>query len=319
MLAFVFPGQGSQKLAMLQDFYQDPILIQTFEEASEAIGLNLLTLTQEDELRLNQTEFTQPAILAASMALYRLWMKATEQQPQFLAGHSLGEYTALVVAGVFSFSDAVRLVNLRGQLMQKAVAAGEGAMAAIIGLDDRGVIEACTAAAQGQVVEAVNFNAPGQVVVAGEASAVNRAIDTAKALGAKRAILLPVSVPSHCLLMKKAAEELASYFDEVQFSPPLLKVIQNADALIHETVVEIKQALVEQLYHPVLWVKSVQNLAKLGAHTFVECGPSKVLTGLNKRILETGQFLNLDDRASFDAAKLALAANTHPVTHSKGA
>lgn len=302
MLAFIFPGQGSQKLNMIQDFYQESIVQHTFEEASDALNFNVLQLITEDEAALNQTAFTQPAILAASIALYRLWELRSERRPQYLAGHSLGEYTALVAAGALSFQDAVKLVQLRGQLMQKAVAAGQGAMAAILGLDDQGVINACVEAAHGEVVSAVNFNAPGQVVIAGETQAVTRAIETAKALGAKRALPLPVSVPSHCLLMKPAALELAKHFETVVFHLPHIPIVQNIDGEIHEGVAGIKEALVKQLYNPVQWVKCVQKLAALGVSRLVECGPGKVLTGLNKRILSEGQFLSLEDQSSFEEA-----------------
>lgn len=303
MLAFIFPGQGSQKLNMIQDFYKESIVQHTFEEASDALNFNVMQLIAEDEAALNQTAFTQPAILAASIALYRLWELNSKRRPQYLAGHSLGEYTALVAAGVLSFQDAVKLVQLRGQLMQKAVAPGQGAMAAILGLDDQGVINACAEAAHGEVVSAVNFNSPGQVVIAGEAQAVTRAIETAKALGAKRALSLPVSVPSHCLLMKSAALELARHLETVSFHAPAVPIVQNVDGEIHDSIAAIKDALVKQLYSPVQWVKCVQKLAQLGVSSFVECGPGKVLSGLNKRILPEGQFLSLEDQSSFEEAR----------------
>lgn len=303
MLAFIFPGQGSQKLNMIQDFYKESIVQHTFEEASDALNFNVMQLITEDEAALNQTAFTQPAILAASIALYRLWELNSKRRPQYLAGHSLGEYTALVAAGVLSFQDAVKLVQLRGQLMQKAVAPGQGAMAAILGLDDQGVINACAEAAHGEVVSAVNFNSPGQVVIAGEAQAVTRAIETAKALGAKRALSLPVSVPSHCLLMKSAALELARHLETVSFHAPAVPIVQNVDGEIHDSIAAIKDALVKQLYSPVQWVKCVQKLAQLGVSSFVECGPGKVLSGLNKRILPEGQFLSLEDQSSFEEAR----------------
>ncbi len=299
MIAFVFPGQGSQKLNMLSDFYQESIIQNTFAEASEALGFDLLQLIQQDEAKLNQTQFTQPAILAASIALYRLWFAKTQAVPDYLAGHSLGEYSALVVAEVLKFADAVKLVHLRGQLMQEAVPEGKGAMAVILGLDDRGVIEACAEAAQGSIVSAANFNAPGQVVIAGETLAVNRAMETAKVMGAKRALPLAVSVPSHCLLMCSAAEKLAQHFETVSVSAPKINVIHNVDATSHADPVGIKDALVKQLDQPVLWVKSMQALETLGVNTFVECGPGKVLTGLNKRIIAEGQFFNLEDQTGF--------------------
>ncbi len=299
MIAFVFPGQGSQKINMLQDFYQEAIVQEVFYEASEALGFSLLHVIQEDEAKLNQTAFTQPAILASSIALYRLWLAETGIHPDYLAGHSLGEYSALVVAGVLSFRDAIKLVHLRGQLMQEAVPAGQGAMAVILGLDDRGVMDACAAAAQGGIVSAANFNAPGQVVIAGETLAVNRAMETAKVMGAKRALPLAVSVPSHCPLMRSAAEKLALHFEGITLAAPAIKIIHNVDAALHTDSAGIKEALVQQLDQPVLWVKSMQVLENLGVKVFVECGPGKVLTGLNKRIIADGQFCNLEDRAGF--------------------
>ncbi len=299
MIAFVFPGQGSQKLQMLQEFYAENSVKETFTEASDALGWDVLQLICQDEVRLNQTEFTQPAILAASVALYRLWIQETGFIPHYLAGHSLGEYTALVVAETLRFSDALKLVHLRGQLMQKAVPAGQGAMAAILGLDDQGVIEACREAAQGEIVAAANFNAPGQVVIAGEVLAVARAMETAKSMGAKRALALPVSVPSHCLLMQEAAENLAQYLESIPVSAPKIPVVHNVDAGLHAEPTDIKKALVQQLDQPVLWVKCVQTLEALGVNTFVECGPGKVLTGLNKRISAEGVCFSLEDRAGF--------------------
>ena len=309
-LAFLFPGQGSQKLNMLSDFAETEIFIETFLTAKKVLGFDLQEIIHSEPLRLNQTEYTQPAILAASIALWRLFCAHSEMRPAFLAGHSLGEYTALVVAEVLSFEDSLKLVYLRGQLMQQAVKEGAGAMAAILGLDDQGVVESCREAAQDEVVSAVNFNAPGQVVIAGHASAVIRAIETAKALGAKKAMLLPVSVPSHCLLMKPAAEELAKALSAVKFSAPLIPVVQNVDAGFHTDLDGIKAALIEQLYHPVQWVKSVQKLADQGANILVECGPGRVLTGLNKRIIELAQFYYLEDQQGFDTTVNALKAGS---------
>jgi len=305
-LAFVFPGQGSQKLNMLSDFADTVSFQETFATAKETLGFDLAEIIRLDSTRLDQTEYTQPAILAGSIALWRLFAAKSKHQPLYLAGHSLGEYTALVAAEVLSFADSLRLVYLRGRLMQEAVKAGEGAMAAILGLDDQGVIESCVEAAQDEVVSAVNFNAPGQVVIAGHANAVTRAIETAKALGAKKAMLLPVSVPSHCLLMKPAALELAKALEVVEFNPPKIPVVQNVDAEFHNDVAGIKMALIDQLYHPVQWVKSVQKLADQGVGAFIECGPGRVLTGLNKRIIERGQFFYLEDQAGFDATLAGL-------------
>lgn len=299
-LAFVFPGQGSQKLNMLSDFAATEIFKTTYAQAKATLGFDLEAIINSDETRLNQTEYTQPTMLAGSIALWRLFCEKTSVRPVALAGHSLGEYSALVVAEALSFEDALKLVHLRGQLMQQAVKSGEGAMAAILGLDDQGVIEACREAAQDEIVSAVNFNAPGQVVIAGNAGAVTRATETAKALGAKRAIVLPVSVPSHCLLMKSAADKLAEALAQVKLTAPKIEVIQNVEANSHQEPEAIKKALVEQLYSPVQWVKSVQKLAQKGVTTLVECGPGKVLTGLNKRIIETGEFYNLEDQKGFD-------------------
>lgn len=299
-LAFVFPGQGSQKLNMLNEFMNEDTVKHTFNQAKSALGFDLLEIVQKDETRLNQTEYTQPAILTASFALWQLFCTKSQVRPEYLAGHSLGEYTALVVAEVLSFEDALKVVHLRGQLMQQAVKKGEGAMAAILGLDDQGVVEACKEAAHDEVVSAVNFNAPGQVVIAGNVHAVTRAIDTAKTLGAKRAMLLPVSVPSHCLLMKPAADKLAEALKQVTFNPPKIQVVQNIDADFHNDIASIKAALIAQLYNPVQWVKSIKKLANLGVNIFVECGPGKVLTGLNKRIIESAQFDNLEDLAGFN-------------------
>ncbi len=299
--AFVFPGQGSQKLNMLSDFAGDGTFKKTFDIANSALGFNLAEIITSDEARLNQTEYTQPAILAASIALWQVFCEKSPIRPEFLAGHSLGEYTALVVADVLSFEDALKLVHLRGQLMQKAVKQGEGAMAAVLGLDDQGVIEACREAAHNEIVSAVNFNAPGQVVIAGNTNAVTRAVDTAKALGAKRAMLLPVSVPSHCILMKPAADELAEAFNAISFNAPKIPVVQNVDADFHNDVETIKAALISQLYNPVQWVGSIRKLATKGVGAYVECGPGKVLTGLNKRIVEGVEFFSLEDQAGFDA------------------
>jgi [acyl-carrier-protein] S-malonyltransferase len=307
-LAFAFPGQGSQKLKMLSDVQEVPIVAATFAEANQVLGFDLTEIINADEARLNQTEYTQPAILAASIALWRLFCEKTSVRPEFLAGHSLGEYTALVVAEVLNFTDALKLVHLRGQLMQAAVKKGEGAMAAILGLDDQGVIEACKEAAHNEVVSAVNFNAPGQVVIAGNVHAVTRAIDTAKTLGAKRAMLLPVSVPSHCMLMKPAADQLAQALNDVNFNVPKINIVQNVDADFHKDVAAIKTALIQQLYNPIQWVKSIKKLAANGVNIYVECGPGKVLTGLNKRIVEAAEFYSLEDQTGFAEAIAKLGA-----------
>lgn len=285
-LALVFPGQGSQSVGMLADLADAfPIVGETFAEASAVLDYDLWQLVQNGPVEsLNQTDKTQPAMLAAGVSVWRVWQAAGGAVPEYVAGHSLGEYSALVCAGALQFSDAVKLVETRGQLMQAAVAEGDGAMAAILGLADDDVIAVCEDAAQGDVVQAVNFNSPGQVVIAGAKNAVKRATQIAKDKGAKRALILPVSVPSHCALMKPAAEQLATILNAIDISTPQIPVTHNVDVLTHNDVNAIKQALVEQLYKPVRWVESVQSLSDQGVSTVIECGPGKVLAGLNKRI-----------------------------------
>ncbi len=284
--AFIFPGQGSQSVGMLAAAAEQwPIIEKTFSEASQVLGYDLWHLCQHGpEEELNQTTVTQPALLTASVALWRQWFMAGGRQPDMLAGHSLGEYTALVAAESLNFFDAVKLVRLRGELMQTAVPAGEGRMAAIIGLEDDQVIKACQDAAGDQVVSAVNFNAPGQVVIAGNAAAVERAIEACKAAGARKAMPLSVSVPSHCALMKGAAEELASALDEVSFNDAVIPVVQNVTATAEQNREILKANLVKQLYSPVRWTDSVQYLVAQGVEQAVECGPGKILAGLVKRI-----------------------------------
>lgn len=303
-LAFVFPGQGSQQLAMLSELAQQyPLIEQTFAEASAALGYDLWSLTQHGpEADLNSTDKTQPALLTAGVAIWRLWLQQGGEQPGLLAGHSLGEYTALVCAGVMSLADAVMLVEKRGQFMQTAVPVGVGAMAAILGLDDALIEQACTDAAQGAVVSAVNYNSPGQVVIAGETAAVARAIALCKEAGAKRAIELPVSVPSHCALMLPAAAQLAVELDTIIFKAPQIPVLQNVKASIAVSVEEIKQNLIAQLYSPVLWTDTVNAMAEQGVLTLIECGPGKVLSGLNKRIQRSLSVAAINDPAGLDAA-----------------
>lgn len=308
-LAFVFPGQGSQSLGMLAELgAQHAIVRDTFAEASAALGYDLWALVQEGpEERLNQTDKTQPAILTASIALWRLWQAEGGVQPAYVAGHSLGEYSALVAAGSLAFADAVKLVERRGQLMQEAVPAGTGGMAAILGLEDADVLAACAEAAQGEVVSAVNFNAPGQVVIAGAAKAVERAIEACKARGAKRAVALPVSVPSHCELMRPAAERFAEAVEAVQWQMPKIALVQNVAAQVPADLAALKRDLLAQLYSPVRWVESVQLLAEKGVTDLVECGPGKVLAGLNKRCAKGVTTHNLDSADAFGAARAALA------------
>ncbi|WLD56674.1 ACP S-malonyltransferase [Salinispirillum sp. LH 10-3-1] len=283
--AFFFPGQGSQTVGMLGDMIGSEALVSsTFFEASEVLGYDLLDLIANGpEEELNRTEKTQPAILAASVALWRLWQEKQGAMPDFFAGHSLGEYSALVAANVIHFKDAIKLVETRGRLMQSAVPVGEGAMAAIIGLEDADVIAACAVSGD-EVCEAVNFNAPGQVVIAGTAKGVDIAMAAAKEKGAKRALPLSVSAPSHCALMRPAAEQLATELSMIDWRVPSRPIIQNVDALAHSDVEILRTNLVEQLYRPVQWVRSVQFAAQEGVVWAAECGPGKVLSGLVKRI-----------------------------------
>lgn len=295
--AFIFPGQGSQTVGMLSDFADEPVFSHTFNEASGALGYDLWDLVANGPAeKLNNTAITQPALLTAGVALWRYWEQRGGFRPHYLAGHSLGEYTALTCAGVFSLGDAVRLVAKRGEYMQAAVPQGTGAMAAVLGLEDEQVREACTAAAQGDVVEAVNFNAPGQVVIAGEVKAVERAIETCKEAGARRAIALPVSVPSHCALMRPAAEQLAEAITEVNMFQPEVPVINNVDVVATADVDEIRDALVRQLYSPVRWVETIQKLHQEGVTHAYECGPSKVLAGLIKRIEKSIAVLAMESK-----------------------
>lgn len=307
-LAFVFPGQGSQSLAMLAEHgAQQPLILDTFAEASEALGYDLWALTQQGpEEQLNQTDKTQPAILAASVALWRLWLAEGGARPAFVAGHSLGEYSALVAAGSLSLAAGVKLVEHRGQLMQQAVPAGQGGMAAILGLDDADVLAACAEAAQGEVVSAVNFNAPGQVVIAGAAAAVARAIEACKARGAKRAMPLPVSVPSHCALMRPAAERFAEAVAAIDWQTPQIALVQNVSAAVVTDLESLKRDLLAQLYSPVRWVESMVCLAGQGVTDLVECGPGKVLSGLNKRCVKGINTHNLDTPDAFAAARATL-------------
>ena len=303
--AIVFPGQGSQAVGMLADLdEQYEIVKQTFAQASEALGYDLWALVQNGPAEdLNQTFRTQPALLASSVAIWRVWQELGLAQPENLAGHSLGEYSALVCAGVIDFQEAIKLVELRGQLMQEAVPAGTGAMFAIIGLDDEAIAKACEEAAQGDVVSPVNFNSPGQVVIAGSKDAVERAGALCKEAGAKRALPLPVSVPSHCALMKPAAEKLAVALESIEFKAPQLPVINNVDVVAETDPAKIKDALVRQLYSPVRWTESVELMSSQGVEKLLEMGPGKVLTGLTKRIVKSLEAAAVNDVASLDAVK----------------
>lgn len=302
--AFVFPGQGSQAVGMLADVAaQYPIVEETFAEASAVLGYDLWALVQQGPAEeLNKTWQTQPALLTASVALYRVWQQKGGKAPAMMAGHSLGEYSALVCAGVIAFSDAVRLVELRGKLMQDAVPEGTGAMSAIIGLDDESIAKACEESAQGQVVSPVNYNSPGQVVIAGHKEAVERAGAACKAAGAKRALPLPVSVPSHCALMKPAAEKLAVELQNITFNAPSIPVVNNVDVACATDPDEIRNALVRQLYSPVQWTKSVELMASRDITHLYEVGPGKVLTGLTKRIVDSLTASAINEPASLAAA-----------------
>ena len=298
--AFVFPGQGSQAVGMLADMAATwPVIEETFGEASAALGYDLWALTQQGPAEeLNKTWQTQPALLTASVALYRVWQQQGGKAPALLAGHSLGEYSALVCAGVIAFADAVRLVELRGKFMQEAVPEGTGAMSAIIGLDDAAIAKACEESAEGQVVSPVNYNSPGQVVIAGHKEAVERAGAACKAAGAKRALPLPVSVPSHCALMHPAAEKLAAALQLVEIQAPTIPVINNVDVAVETDAARIKDALVRQLFSPVRWTEIVENMANSGIEFEVEMGPGKVLSGLAKRIDKRVDGAAINDTAS---------------------
>lgn len=303
-LGFIFPGQGSQSVGMLSALAQDyPTVEATFAEASDVLGHDLWKLVAEGpEERLNRTDITQPAMLAAGVAVWRVWQERGGAVPQVLAGHSLGEYTALVCAESVTFEVAVKLVAQRGRLMQDAVPAGEGAMAAILGLEDEQVAAACAAGAQGEVVEPVNFNSPGQVVIAGHRAAVDRALVEAKAIGAKRALHLPVSVPSHCSLMRPAAEQLAELLAAITFAAPRIPVLHNCDVDSHNETRAIQEALARQLYSPVRWSETIQRMSADGVGTVVECGPGKVLAGLNRRIDKAMRVLAVQDPESLETA-----------------
>jgi [acyl-carrier-protein] S-malonyltransferase len=299
-LAFVFPGQGSQAIGMMADLAASfPVVQETFNQASEVLGMDLWDLVSKGPIEvLNQTQNTQPAMLAAGVATWEVWCSKTEVKPAWLAGHSLGEYSALVCSGALAFTDAVKLVAERGRLMQEAVPEGIGAMAAILGLEDHQVVKVCADNAGEEVLAAVNFNAPGQVVIAGNAAAVERAMIAAKEAGAKRAVKLPVSVPSHCDLMRGAAEKLDEYLQKIDLEIPAMTLIHNVDVAAHTAPEVIRHVLKEQLYKPVRWVDSIKFMQDQGVTQFVECGPGKVLLGLNKRIAKGAEHLAIFDRKS---------------------
>jgi len=310
-LAMVFPGQGSQSVGMLADYAGHPVVRATFAEASDVLGQDLYALVEGGPAdALNQTVNTQPVMLAAGVAVWRAWIEAGGTRPALLAGHSLGEYTALVAAGALAFRDALPLVRFRAQAMQEAVPAGVGAMAAILGLDDAAVAAACVEAAQGQMVEPVNYNAPSQVVIAGHKEAVERAIVAAKAKGAKRAMLLPVSAPFHSSLLKPAAVRLAARLAEVPLAAPAIPVLHNVDMQERPTPDAIRGALAQQAASPVRWVETIEAFAARGVTHVVECGPGKVLAGLNRRIVADMQSHALTDSEAIDAAVAEIAAAT---------
>jgi len=304
-LAFVFPGQGSQAVSMLSDFSDNVIVKATFNEASTALGYDLWALVSDGPVeRLNQTNFTQPALLTASVALWRVWQSESEIMPDFMAGHSLGEYSALVCAGVLSLTEAVVLVEKRGEFMQTSVPEGVGAMAAVIGLEDQAIIDACKQAQETEVVSAVNFNSPGQVVIAGHKAAVERAGIICKSSGAKRVLPLPVSVPSHCALMTSAADKLSIELDKVTFNEPKTPVINNVNVAFETSAQAIKNALVQQLYSPVRWSETITVLSKNNVTKLAEIGPGKVLQGLNKRITKSMVAVTFNDKASLEKLKV---------------
>ena len=308
--AMVFPGQGSQTVGMLAELAGDyPIVQETFKQASEVLGYDLWQLVQEGPAEeLNKTWQTQPALLTASVAVYRVWQqKYPELKPEVMAGHSLGEYSALVCAGVLDFQDAVKLVELRGKLMQQAVPEGTGAMYAIIGLDNDAIINACKQAEQGEVVSAVNFNSPGQVVIAGAKAAVERAAALCKEAGAKRALQLAVSVPSHCALMKPAADQLSVSLESITLKEAGVSVLNNVDVKSEIEADAIRNALVRQLYSPVRWTETVEKMAQNGVEVLVEIGPGKVLNGLTKRIVDSLQAVSVNDVKSLDSVEEVLA------------
>ncbi len=301
--AIVFAGQGSQSVGLMNGFAEMPVVRRTFEEASEILKLDLWKMIVEGPAEVqNQTVNTQPLMLVAGVATWRAWQEKGGPSAAYFAGHSLGEYTALVATGALSFAAALPLVHFRAKAMQDAVPEGLGGIAAILGMDVERIREVCTDAAQGEVLEAVNLNSPGQIVIAGNIAAVQRGMTLAKERGAKRALLLPMSVPAHCSLMKPASEKLSVYLQSAELSLPASPVIQNARVAAFNSVDEIKRALIEQLFHPVRWIETIQYFAAEGVSTVVECVPGKVLTGLNKRIDSRLSCFAVSDVASLDAA-----------------
>lgn len=306
--AFMFPGQGSQSVGMLADVLEARAeASRVFDEAGAAIDLDLREIAlQGPEALMNQTAITQPLVLTASVAMWRCWQEKSAVRPDYVLGHSLGEYTALVAAEALTLRDAVKLVHLRGKLMQDAVPLGQGAMAALMGLDDAQVEQVCEQAAQGEVVAAANFNSPGQVVISGSNAALERAIALAKEAGARRAAMLPVSVPCHCDLLKPAGAALADEMATIAFQQPVIPVVQNVTARVPVDLDELRKNLLAHLYSPVYWADSVRHLRTLGVERFIECGPGKVLAGLGKRIDRDCHILQMNDLASLDALHTTL-------------
>lgn len=305
--ALVFPGQGSQSVGMMAGYGDSAVIRDTFAEASEALGEDLWQMVCEGPAeRLALTVNTQPLMLTAGVAAWRAWQAAGGPLPAMVAGHSLGEYSALVAAGALAFADAVPLVRFRAQAMQEAVPAGEGAMAALLGLEADAVRDACAEAAQGEVVEAANLNAPGQIVIAGAKAAVERAVEVAKTKGAKRAVLLPVSAPFHCALMKRAAERLAERLASVNIARPQIAVLNNVDVAVYDEPEKIRDALVRQAFSPVRWIETVQEMGRRGMSHVIECGPGKVLAGMTKRIAKEVEGGSVHDAASLEQAIAAV-------------
>lgn len=302
-LAILFPGQGSQSLGMMKGFTDLPVVEKTFREAAALVDVDYWKMVSEGPAEaLNQTVNTQPLMLVAGVACWRAWREKGGPMPSYFAGHSLGEYTALVATGALEFRDAVPLVRLRAQAMQEAVPEGIGGIAAILGLDEGPIREVCAAAAQGEVLEPANLNSPGQIVIAGHRGAVERGMALAKEKGAKRAVMLPMSAPSHCSLMKPAAERLAARLAAIEMKKPQVPVVQNRDVAAFDDPARIRQALVEQLYNPVRWIETVQYLCARGVTRMVECGPGKVLAGLSKRIAADADVIAINDTAALAAA-----------------
>ncbi|MEE9396419.1 MAG: ACP S-malonyltransferase [Methylococcales bacterium] len=303
-LAFVFPGQGSQSVGMLSDIAQNyPEVKEVFQCASDILDIDLWRLTVEGpEQTLNLTENTQPAMLAAGVAMWKVWCRNSDVRPGWMAGHSLGEYSALVCSGALTFEDAIKLVAKRANFMQEAVPAGIGAMAAILGLDEPAVVSICAKITGDESVSPANFNAPGQIVIAGHRLAVERAVELASEEGAKRAIILPVSVPSHCILMESAAGQLDEYLQKTPIEPPTISIIHNSDVASHVSPEVIRSVLKDQLTHPVRWIDSIKFMSEQGVDGFIECGPGRVLSGLNKRIAKGCKAIPLFNCESLDKA-----------------